>query len=845
MSKTMKKTLSIILTILMIVTAVPFAFAVDEYTTVYFNYPEGWTNVNVFYWNDLSSELTRWPGDAMTDEGDGIWSYAISAEAAYVIFNNGSSQTDDIILPTDGKNLYDYESGVWTDYGTTCSHSGGTQTCKGYKCEKCDKWYGEADETAHDWSNLDGICGNCEYACSHANYTDSVCDTCGEKCPHENFSEGKCPDCTAEGKKLTITMNDSYGDGWTGNAVIIEQLVDGEYEEIGTATIDDGKSYTHAEVISEEDIYRLVWDKGSYAYDCSFTVAVDDETVFETDDCYDYETGEILYVICDHIYTNNVCSICGFECGKDYAHIYSSETGICACGSECEHIYKDSEICNVCGMQCPHKEYIAIPLKLTPAIDSASVGVTPSEEIENLFDGIVYTKWCSAFDGNNPPYAVFHFDKAVKLMSYTLITGKDSDLYPERNWVSWTIYGGDSADGEWTVVHQVTDADMPNGYCVETDAFEVNADTAYQYYKLVIDANGGSDKWGCTQQMAEMNIFTDTYIGCADCGEACPHDNYTDGVCDTCGYECPHDNYTKGYCDVCEYPCFHSFTVFNETVAPKCEETGWEESYCDYNCGIKLEQEIPALEHDWVSGGVERPTQNIDGSWSDGYYYDTCKNDATHINITGVAKRGDYDKFNELLGKAKAYYADETLTDEAKEEIAKIINLPVFIYTPQNLIETELSGYINTLDNLVAKVESCLSGTHSFANYEETSSAKCGVNAKETGACSFCGETDVREVEGTALNHSWGEYKSNGDATCAADGTKTASCAHGCGATDTVTDEGSKLPHTDEDGDSICDVCGYDYDICKDCGKQHKNGLQNLLCMISVIIKYIFSVFKA
>ena len=38
-------------------------------------------------------------------------------------------------------------------------------------------------------------------------------------------------------------------------------------------------------------------------------------------------------------------------------------------------------------------------------------------------------------------------------------------------------------------------------------------------------------------------------------------------------------------------------------------------------------------------------------------------------------------------------------------------------------------------------------------------------------------------------------YTSNNDATCTADGTKTASCDYDCGATDTLADVGSKIPH--------------------------------------------------
>ena len=50
--------------------------------------------------------------------------------------------------------------------------------------------------------------------------------------------------------------------------------------------------------------------------------------------------------------------------------------------------------------------------------------------------------------------------------------------------------------------------------------------------------------------------------------------------------------------------------------------------------------------------------------------------------------------------------------------------------------------------------------------------------------------------------HLFEDYRSDGNATCTADGTKTASCA-GCDVTDTVTDEGSRTAHTYEDGACI------------------------------------------
>lgn len=54
-------------------------------------------------------------------------------------------------------------------------------------------------------------------------------------------------------------------------------------------------------------------------------------------------------------------------------------------------------------------------------------------------------------------------------------------------------------------------------------------------------------------------------------------------------------------------------------------------------------------------------------------------------------------------------------------------------------------------------------------------------------------------AEENACEHSFGEYVSDGNATCISDGTKTAVCSI-CGAKDTVTDEGSRVGHAMEQG---------------------------------------------
>lgn len=100
--------------------------------------------------------------------------------------------------------------------------------------------------------------------------------------------------------------------------------------------------------------------------------------------------------------------------------------------------------------------------------------------------------------------------------------------------------------------------------------------------------------------------------------------------------------------------------------------------------------------------------------------------------------------------------------------------------------------------------------------------------------CTVC-ETELDAIKPCSFEN----YVSDDNATCQADGTKTAECIYGCGATDTVTDEGTKGTHADKDGDGNCDGC--DAEFCKSCGKIHKDWMSLLFCLIVDFIKLVVS----
>ena len=54
--------------------------------------------------------------------------------------------------------------------------------------------------------------------------------------------------------------------------------------------------------------------------------------------------------------------------------------------------------------------------------------------------------------------------------------------------------------------------------------------------------------------------------GVCTCGYVCPHEHWTDGMCDLCGKICSHDRYENGKCTVCGYVCPHENVTENGGV---------------------------------------------------------------------------------------------------------------------------------------------------------------------------------------------------------------------------------------------------------------------------------------
>ena len=85
---------------------------------VLFKNTAGWSTVNAYAWNSETDKMSEWPGTAMTvyDAANNIYMIQFPDGKTFknIIFNNGGTQTDDLVIPAMGQ-YYDYSSGTWKE----------------------------------------------------------------------------------------------------------------------------------------------------------------------------------------------------------------------------------------------------------------------------------------------------------------------------------------------------------------------------------------------------------------------------------------------------------------------------------------------------------------------------------------------------------------------------------------------------------------------------------------------------------------------------------------------------------------------------------------------------------
>ena len=88
-----------------------------EDNAIYLQNDAGWSTVTAYYWGDGVYPVS-WPGKAMENiEGTNIWKITdIPSGCDKILFHNGSTQTGDLVIPTDGNNIYSNSTNKWSEY---------------------------------------------------------------------------------------------------------------------------------------------------------------------------------------------------------------------------------------------------------------------------------------------------------------------------------------------------------------------------------------------------------------------------------------------------------------------------------------------------------------------------------------------------------------------------------------------------------------------------------------------------------------------------------------------------------------------------------------------------------
>ena len=178
-------------------------------TKVYFKNTKNWSPVKAYFWSDANPQMMIWPGNDMTDEGNGIYSASIPSGATKVIFTKGddSGKTPDLDLQA-GKM---YVDGNWTNViggsVVTPTH-GNVDTSKVY-FRNSNNWspveayfWSDANPRMMSWPGNDMTDeGNGVYSASIPDGATKVIFTKGD-------DSGKTPDLDLQAGKI-------YDNGWS------------------------------------------------------------------------------------------------------------------------------------------------------------------------------------------------------------------------------------------------------------------------------------------------------------------------------------------------------------------------------------------------------------------------------------------------------------------------------------------------------------------------------------------------------------------------------------------------------------------------------------------------------
>ena len=98
-------------------------------------------------------------------------------------------------------------------------------------------------------------------------------------------------------------------------------------------------------------------------------------------------------------------------------------------------------------------------------------------------DGQLSTKWCIDSPRQMPYTIVLDAGKQATFAEYGLVTGDDTEAYPERNPVTWRVSGSNDKQ-EWTLLDHQKNTRSMGAENWQEYRFKFSSKGAYRYYRF-------------------------------------------------------------------------------------------------------------------------------------------------------------------------------------------------------------------------------------------------------------------------------------------------------------------------------------------------------------------------
>ena len=649
-----------------------------------------WSTVNVYTWDDAGNACTgAWPGSPMTKVKTNIYSYEVPTTAVNIIFNDGTNQSNDLVIPSDGSDLYNNMTNAWSTYATECSHNyiakvtlaasctqNGLRT---YTCSLCSASYPESiPATGHNYTSKVTTAATCTtngtktFTCANCSdsYTEAIAAT-----GHSYSTKVTAPTCEAQGytTHTCSVCGSSYKDTYTnatGHSYSSKVTTAATCTTAGVKTFTCSKcktSYTETIAATGHSYVNGICSNCgkadpncNHSYTAKVTTAATCTTegvkTYTCSKCGDVYTESIP--VTDHSWSFGRCTGCGTVCDHNWID------GICkTCGSACGHKWSKGT-CQVCSLVCSHANWV----------DGACVqcALTCSH---NFVTGRCTV--CGMSDPNYSASATYYLfgyinganyaceEDYENMGQYKFVNGKVTATFNQDSYVAVKAEGNTA----WYMTNgwlgtDVTSATLYNTEGL-TDANKLYAPANVQLtFSLTENADGTltlsytTDTSGCSHSYTEKVTTAAT----------CDKDGVKTFTCSKCG-----NTYTEAI------PATGHFYSWRITTAAGCETSGVKTYTCDL-CSHSYTEAIAATGHNYVDGTCSNCGASDPSLSTSAYVLVTELSEITSGgDFVIVAKNGiTYRGMDTTLNGTKFAAVDVTVRD------GKIIgnDLPVFTLTP-------------------------------------------------------------------------------------------------------------------------------------------------------------------